>query len=229
MKDNYCVDTQSDKFQFHINQAILILKLNDSELKRETLKNLLYMKFAGSDLSEDDSDAPLTLALDAMRYLTDKSLRHLTSYRLLVNVLPSLMIHDDMNDLSRLNDFINQNGLFSIEEVINLQRCGVIHEMSASVYSLETFANYTHSGINLSEYTHPSEENIIFANSLTPAGVIITDITLGYFLNLKEQYNHWLPIRNKSLHVNDLIVDKDAHINQNMIVRGDTASGGGIE
>ena len=120
------VDTTSDKFLFHINQAILILKLNDSELKRKALKGLLYKKFADTDLSEDDSDAPLTLALDAMRYMTDKSLKRLTSYRLLVNVLPSLLHNDDIDSISSLKEFLDQNGLLSHNDVITLQRCGLI-------------------------------------------------------------------------------------------------------
>lgn len=221
------VDTTSDKFLFHINQAILILKLNDSELKRKALKGLLYKKFADTDLSEDDSDAPLTLALDAMRYMTDKSLKRLTSYRLLVNVLPSLLHNDDIDSISSLKEFLDQNGLLSHNDVITLQRCGLIYEMSTSVYSLDAIADITNYGLNLSEYTQASE-NDIFTNSLTPSGIMLTDITLDYFFNLRGNYDHWLPTRNKSMHVNDLIVDENAHVNQDLIVSGDTSSGGNV-
>lgn len=225
MKDNFFVDTQSDKFQFYINQAILILKLNDSDLKRETLKRLLYMKFAESNPSEDDSDAPLTLALDAMRYMTDKSLRHLTSYRLLVNILPSILNSSDLDGLLTIKEYIDQNRFMNSEEILNLRRCGMIYEMSTSIYSLEAIAKGVDAELNLTDSIVTLDEDIL-ANGFTQAGIILTDITLGYFLNFHGQYDIWLPIRHKSLHVNDLIVDNDAQVNQNMIVRGDTSSGG---
>ena len=228
MKENCLVDTNSDKFQFHINQALLILKLNDSELKREALKSMLYKKFAETDLSEDDSDAPLTLALDAMRYMTDKSLKRLTSYRLLVNVLPSLLYNDDFDSISSLKEFLDQNGLLSHYDVITLQRCGLIYETNMSVYSLDAIADIIHSDVNLTEHTQTSGDNIILSTEFTSSGIILTDITLEYFFNLRGRFDHWLPMRNKSLHVNDLIVDEDAHVNQNLIVSGDTSSGGNV-
>lgn len=49
---------------------------------------------------------------------------------------------------------------------------------------------------------------------------------LDRFWGISGSYEHWLPVNNRSLHVNDLVVDKDARVNQNMIVQGDTSSGG---
>ena len=66
----------------------------------------------------------------------------------------------------------------------------------------------------------------LLSSRLTPAGILITDILLERVFRFDYSYESWLPMTNKSLHVNELVVDKDALVNQNMVVKGDTSSGG---
>ena len=125
-QENYLIDVNNDKFQYYINQSVLILKLNDSLTKRKILKNLLLRKFGGNEQGLDDSDAPTTIALDAMRYLTDVTVRRLCALRLLTNVIPSIINTDEMSQLLSITDFIKKNGLIEQVEIMNLTRLGLI-------------------------------------------------------------------------------------------------------
>ena len=60
-KDYSLVDVRNDKFKYYMNEAFLILKLNDSVSKRFVLKELLLKKFGGGEELEDDADAPTSL------------------------------------------------------------------------------------------------------------------------------------------------------------------------
>lgn len=49
---------------------------------------------------------------------------------------------------------------------------------------------------------------------------------MDYYLGLNDVYEHWLPIKNKSMHLQELVVDGDVTVKNNMVVSGDVASGG---
>lgn len=223
--ENRIVDLNNGKFQYYVNHTIHILTLNDSQTKRKILKDLLYKKFCGAEQGIDDSDAPTTIALEAMKFLTDIVLFHLCSYRLLINVIPSVIKNDVAQDQEQLAEFINEHGLMTQVEINNLSRLGVIDKMEDKIYSL--------SDIISNDKIYRKFKNIdtldnpfLLSSRLTPAGILITDILLERVFRFDYSYESWLPMTNKSLHVNELVVDKDALVNQNMVVKGDTSSGG---
>lgn len=225
LHDKCMVDVKDDKFIYYINHSIQILKLNDSQTKRTVLRELLYKKFDGSEQGIDDSDAPTTIALEAMRYMTDNMLKHLCSYRLMINVIPSELNKGRVKEADQLIDSVNDYGLMTQDEVMNMRRLGIINDMPDKIYSIsDVLDNKALSG-KLKHLDLLSDHSLL-SSKLTCAGIIITDVLLDRFLGISGSYEHWLPVNNRSLHVNDLVVDKDARVNQNMIVQGDTSSGG---
>ena len=105
MHDKLLVDVSDDKFQFYINQSLLILKLNDSETKRNVLKELLLRKFSNKDI-HDDSGAPTTIALDAMKYMTDNTLKRLCVHRISTNVLPSIVFEGKQHIIENISNLL---------------------------------------------------------------------------------------------------------------------------
>lgn len=224
--ENHCmVDVNNEKFKYYINESLLILKLNDSKTKRYLLKELLYRKFSGSEYKRDDSDAPLTIALEAMRHLTDTALKHLCSYRLVVNTLPSIFDINKENFILSSIDFINQNGLMDQTEIMNFRRLGLIYAMDNKVYSIEEVTK--RKDIQCITHIINPADQFIYSNTFSPAGIILSDLLLEFFLEIHDINQCWLEVKNKSLHLNGLVVDEDVMVLKNMIVQGDTSSGGG--
>lgn len=225
LHDKCMVDVKDDKFIHYINHSIQILKLNDSQTKRTVLRELLYKKFDGSEQGIDDSDAPTTIALEAMKYMTDIMLMHLCSYRLLINVIPSELSQGSIREVDQLIDSVNDYGMMTQDESMNMRRLGIINDMPDKIYSIsDVIDNELLS--NKLKHIDSLSDPLLFTYKLTRAGIIITDVLLDRFWGISGSYEHWLPVNNRSLHVNDLVVDKDARVNQNMIVQGDTSSGG---
>lgn len=225
LHENHKIDVNNIKFKYYANLCILILNLNDSSTKREVLKKLLYKKFSGEEQAIDDTDAPTTIALDAMKYLTDVTLRRLCVFRLLTNVLPSIINDNIQTSLSLIISFIKQNGLLDHSEIMNLRRLGIIHDMNMNAYSIDIIRDYISSEMPVANLDD-SEESLILSSCLSPAGIEITNITLGYFLGLRGLYESWLPVKKKSLHLRELIVDEDVTVNKNIVAYGTVASGG---
>lgn len=226
LQENHLIDINNDKFQYYINQSVLILKLNDSLTKRKILKDLLLRKFGGKEQGLDDSDAPTTIALDAMRYLTDATIKHLCAFRLLTNVIPSIINTNELSQLLSITDFIKQNGLMGQVEMMNLTRLGLIHDMSTVVYSLNGVLEYIEDDNNTISGLTNLEGSSVLSSCLSPAGIELTDIALEYFLNLRSSYEQWLPLINKSLHLKELVVDEDVTVKKNLAAYGTVASGG---
>lgn len=225
-QENHLIDINNNKFQYYINQSVLILKLNDSLTKRKILKDLLLRKFGGKEQGLDDSDAPTTIALDAMRYLTDVTIKHLCAFRLLTNVIPSIINTNELSQLLSITDFIKQNGLMGQVEMMNLTRLGIIHDMSTVVYSLNGVLEYIEDDNNTISGLTNLEGSSVLSSCLSPAGMELTDIALEYFLNLRSSYEQWLPLINKSLHLKELVVDEDVTVKKNLAAYGTVASGG---
>lgn len=220
-QSKYLIDVNNDKFQFYINQSLLILNLNDSETKRKILKELLLKKFAGNSVDSDDSDAPTTIALDAMKYLTDATLKRLCVHRLLTNVLPSIMIDNKQYQQASICDFINKNGVLNDVEVLNLRRLGVLFDTGMKIYSCDEIRECPFmSDMKI------TDEPLFWSSYLSPAGIELTSITLEHFLHLKGSFNHWLPLKNKSLHLKGLIVDEDVMVKKDIVANGQVAAGG---
>ena len=223
--DNHLIDVNNDKFQYYINQSVLILRLNDSETKRRVLKDLLQKKFSGKEHSIDDSDAPTTIALHAMKYLTDRTIKRLCAFRLLTNVIPSILSNEDNFVLPSIKNFIKQNGMMDQAEIMNLRRLGIVYDMNVAMYSLDGILEYL-DNCNQIPNLDVSNDSFVLSSCLSPAGVELTDIALVYFLNLKEEYKYWLPTENKTLHIKGLMVDEDVIVNKNLAAYGTVSSGG---
>lgn len=223
--DNHLIDVNNDKFQYYINQSVLILRLNDSETKRRVLKDLLLRKFSGKDQSIDDSDAPTTIALHAMKYLTDITIKRLCAFRLLTNVIPSIINDSRISQLPSICDFIEKNGLIDQTEIMNLRRLGIVYDMNMTMYLLDGILEYL-DNCNQIPNLDVSNNSFVLSSCLSPAGVELTDIALEYLLNLKEEYKYWLPTENKTLHIKGLMVDEDVIVNKNLAAYGTVSSGG---
>ena len=225
LKENNFVDVNNDKFKYYINQSLLILKLNDSPSKRVILKELLLRKFSGAECGIDDSDFPTTVALEAMRHLSDMSIKHLCAFRLLINVIPSIIKAGSNNDLSIIMKFIDNAGMMNEAEIMNLRRLGLLHDLDNAVYSLEEIINH----LDVDDFIAAIknfENSLALSFSLSPAGVELTDISMQYLLGLKGEYDCWLPMINKSLHLKDLIVDEDVMVKKNVVAYGTVAAKG---
>ena len=224
LEKNLLVDVNSERFKYYINQSLIIIKLNDSISKRFILKELLYKKFGGEETG-DDSDASTTIALEAMKYLTDTTIKHMCVFRLLLNTIPSVLKNERCGDLSQIVQFVNNNGVMNQAEIMHLRRCGMLDEMSNSTYYWGEDLNYSHI-IDQCEVLKNLENPGLMSNCFSPAGLILTDIALEYFIDISGECENWLPIRKRSWHVNSLIVDEGVEVNQNLLVKGDVASGG---
>ena len=221
-KDYCIVDVDNFKFKYYLNQSMMILKLNDTPLKREALKKLLYMKFDGEWMA-DDSDAPTTISLEAMKYLTDITIKRLCSFRLLTNVLPSLLDDSNYEKFPLLIKFLNNVGMLSESEIMNLRRLGILYDMSDSIYTIEplTSNNYIQNAL---KDLRNIEESSLLSYYLSPAGMLLTDISLEFFLEIKDTFDIWLPVCNKSLHLKELIVDEDVMVKKNIVANGDVSA-----
>lgn len=220
--EHLMVDVHNSKFKYYLNQSILILQLNDSVVKRVILKDLLLKKFSGEEQGVDDSDASTTIALDAMRYLTDTTLKRLCAFRLLTNVVPSIVNAEKYNLLSEALRFIHKNGLMDKAEIMNLRRLGIIYEMTDTTYSLDEIKNLQ----DVVDLIHLDnlDESLILSSSLSLAGITLTDIMLQYFLSLNGPFSQWLPVNNKSLHLKGLIVDEDIIAMRNIAAQGEVSA-----
>lgn len=223
-KDYSLVDVRNDKFKFYVDEAILILKLNDSVSKRFVLKELLLKKFGGEESLVDDADAPTTIALEAMKSLTDSMLRHICAYRVVVNVIPSLIKEGKSEILYQFKDFVNLYGLPDSTEVMSLRRCGVLFDMGMCVYSLDDIVSCPDVESIISNIK--TNDALLYSNCLSPAGLLLSDLMLEYFFKVQGPYSHWLSTSNKSMHLGSLVVDEDVVVKKNMVVHGDTSSGG---
>lgn len=215
------VDINDDKFQFYINQSLLILKLNDSETKRNVLKELLLRKFSKKE-NQDDSDVPTTIALEAMRYLTDTTLKRLCAHRMITNVLPSIIFEGKQHIIENISNFIKITGFLDATEIMNLRRLGLLFDMGMRTYSYTEILEY----MNISDQNNNS---LFWSSSLSPAGIELTDITLENFLHLHGPFDHWLHVNNQSLHLGKLIVDEDLTVMKNIVANGEVSSGGVAE
>ena len=221
MQDKLLVDVSDDRFQFYINQSLLILKLNDSETKRNVLKELLLRKFSNKDI-HDDSDAPTTIALDAMKYMTDNTLKRLCVHRMITNVLPSIVFEGKQHIIENISNFIKITGFLDATEIMNLRRLGLLFDMGMRTYSYTEILEY----MNISDQNNNS---LFWSSSLSPAGIELTDITLENFLHLHGPFDHWLHVNNQSLHLGKLIVDEDLTVMKNIVANGEVSSGGVAE
>ncbi len=217
------VDINDDKFQFYINQSLLILKLNDSETKRNVLKELLLRKFSKKE-NQDDSDAPTTIALDAMRYLTDTTLKRLCAHRMITNVLPSIISAGKQALIVNISNFINSTGFLEATEIMNLRRLGLLYDMGMRTYSYNEILEYlcisNQSNIN---------DSLFWSSCLSPAGIELTDIILEKFHHLQGPFDLWLHVNNQSLHLSKLVVDEDLTVMKNIVANGQVSSGGVAE
>lgn len=220
--EHLMIDAHNNKFKYYLNQSLLILQLNDSALKRVILKDLLLKKFSGEEQNIDDSDASTTIALDAMKYLTDVTLKRLCAFRLLTNVIPSIVSSEKKELLSEVLEFIRKNGLMDQVEIMNLRRLGIIYEMTDTTYSLDEIKNLQ--DVVDSIHIDNLDESLILSSSLSLAGITLTDIMLQYFLGLNGPFSQWLPVNNKSLHLKGLVVDEDIIAKRNIAAQGEVSA-----
>ena len=72
------------------------------------------------------------------------------------------------------------------------------------------------------------EKIYLTSNTFTAAGIVLTDILIEYYFNLTNVFKEWLPKKKRPLHLGELVVDGDILAQKNLVVYGDTASGGGV-
>lgn len=169
LKNHSIIDFNKDKFNYYVNQSLLILKLNDSQTKCHVLKELLYRKLSGDDLKVDDSDSALTIALESMKYLTDKTLQRFCSYRILINVIPSLMSLGKLDEDSPVIKYIEQNGCLTNDDINNLRIRGLIYDMTTSIYSFKE-VQYTQNVMRMLSELKCFNDSLMLSNALTPVG-----------------------------------------------------------
>ena len=151
-------------------------------------------------------------------YITIKNV----TYKVGNNGYPNIIFSDNkQNQLEPVYDFVNQHGLLSDTEIMNLRRLGVLYDMGFLTYSF----NEVRECLQLSDFMN-SDNSLFWSSSLSLAGLELTSITLDYFLNLQESYDHWLRVDNKSLHLKDLTIDEDLLVKKNIVANGDVATGG---
>lgn len=212
------------KFWYHIKNLLLVLQLNDSDLKRYVMRQLIYRKFTGTDLLDDDSDSPFTIALESMGNLTDKVLHLLFSFRLLINVIPSLLTQGRLDKLPTIVSYIRETGILNSVQVANLRRVGLLYDKGLKEYSLDI-------GEELSLIPELKdqifmENSSLLSNGFTPAGLILTDVVGGYVLEMDEDFEFWLPEDNRVMHIKELVVDGNIKGMGNIVAKGEMASGG---
>lgn len=216
----YCYTGQDVlKLENYCEQAYVIIRFNDSFTKRHVLRQIIYKKITEGDIHSDDSDSALTLALDSMKYMTDSLLKKLCSYRLLTNVIPTYASTNKLEDTNEFMEFIRQNGCLSKDDVCNLKLHGLMYELDDEVYTMNE---------NFISKDDKYEKIYLTSNTFTAAGLVLTDILIEYYFNLTNVFKEWLPKKKKSMHLDELVVDGDILAQKNLVVYGDTASGGEV-
>lgn len=220
--------TNNFKFWYYINKSVLLLRLNDSLMKRYVIQQLIYKKFTRHDSTVDDSDSPLTIAIDSMEAITDELLHLLFSYRLLVNVIPSLLSHGRRDKALSFVSYVRQTGCLNIFQVANMRRLGLLYDMTSKEFSFDDY----HAISTIPEFKSQieAENNSLLSNGFTPAGLILTDIVAEYVFGSNEEYDYWLPEDNRIMHVKELVVDGDITGLGNITANGEMSAGGaGVE